>query len=80
MRSSYTTLPSAIYAKYFIYKLSQNHSERLKHAATCDPFRWHKLTLIPTGIRNDMPIKEWDEITNPFPNVNGYTVEVWLLI
>ena len=24
-----------------------------------------------------MPSKMWDEITYPFLNVNGYTVEVW---
>ena len=24
-----------------------------------------------------MPSQVWDEITNPFPNFNGYTVEVW---
>ena len=24
-----------------------------------------------------MPSKVWDEITYPFPNINGCTVEVW---
>ena len=24
-----------------------------------------------------MPIKLWDEIINPFPNFNGYIIEVW---
>ena len=24
-----------------------------------------------------MPSKVWDEITHPFPNLNGYAVEVW---
>ena len=24
-----------------------------------------------------MPSKVWNEITNPFPNYNGATVEVW---
>ena len=27
-----------------------------------------------------MPNKVWDEITYPFPNFNGYTVELWELI
>ena len=28
-------------------------------------------------IRNYMSSKEWGEITYPFPNFNGGTVEVW---
>ena len=24
-----------------------------------------------------MPCKVWDEITYPFVNLNGYTIEVW---
>ena len=28
---------------------------------------------------NYTPSKVWDEITNPFPNVNGRTVKVWEL-
>ena len=27
-----------------------------------------------------MPSKVWDEITYPFPNFNGATVEVWVWI
>ena len=34
------------------------------------------LTLIPAWIRNHMPGKVWDEITYPFLNFNGATVEV----
>ena len=30
-----------------------------------------------TYISNYMPIKMWNEITYPFPNFNGCTVEVW---
>ena len=41
------------------------------------PFQEHGLTLIPTRISNDTHIKVGDEITYPFPNVNGGTVEVW---
>ena len=36
--------------------------------------------LIPTWRSNDMPHKVWDEITYPFPNVNGTTVEFWVWI
>ena len=41
------------------------------------PFYWHGLTLIPTWINNHRHNKMWDESTYPFPNLNGYTVEVW---
>ena len=36
----------------------------------------HGLTLIPAWITNYMPGKVWGEITYPFLNFNGYTVEV----
>ena len=42
-----------------------------------DPFYWHGLTLIPAWINNYTHYKVWDEITYPFPNFNGGTVEVW---
>ena len=41
-----------------------------------DPFYSHGLTLIPAWISNHMPGKVWDEITYPFLNFNGWTVEV----
>ena len=28
-------------------------------------------------ISNHMPSNVWDDISYPFPNFNGYTVEVW---
>ena len=37
----------------------------------------HGLTLIPTLISNYIHYKVWDEITHPFPNFKGCTVEVW---
>ena len=40
------------------------------------PFYLHGLTLIPAWISNYMPGKVWDEITYPFLNFNGATVEV----
>ena len=42
----------------------------------CSPFYYHGLTLIPACISNYMPSKVWDEITNPFLNFNGATVDV----
>ena len=44
------------------------------------PFHKHGLTLIPAWISDHMPSKVWDEITYPFPNFNGTTVEVWVWI
>ena len=41
------------------------------------PFYLHNLALIPVCISNYINYKVWDEITYPFPNFNGYTVEVW---
>ena len=42
----------------------------------CGPFYYHGLTLmIAAGISNHMPCEVWDEITYPFPNFNGATVE-----
>ena len=43
---------------------------------TWGPFYKHGLTLILAWISNHMPSKMWDEITYPFLNFNGCTVEV----
>ena len=52
----------------------------------CDPCHIPKLPgpllltwidLIPAWISNYIHYKVWDEITYPFPNFNGCTVEVW---
>ena len=40
------------------------------------PFYYHGLTLIPAWINNYIHYKVWDEITYPFLNFNGCTVEV----
>ena len=40
------------------------------------PFDEHDLTLIPVWMSNHMAGKVWQEITYPFLNVNGTTVEV----
>ena len=34
------------------------------------------IILTPASISNDVPSEVWDEITYPFPNSNGWTVEV----
>ena len=40
------------------------------------PLYLHGLTVIPTWMSNYIYHKVWDEITHPFPNFNGCTVEV----
>ena len=40
------------------------------------PFYKHGLTLIPAWISNYIHYNVWDEITYPFLNFNGATVEV----
>ena len=42
----------------------------------CGPVYKHGLTLIPARISNHMPYKVWYEITYPFLNFNGATLEV----
>ena len=50
--------------------------DRVELIGVCGPFYYHGLTLIPAWISNYMPCKVWDEITYPFLNFNGSTVEV----
>ena len=42
----------------------------------CGPFYLHGLTLIPAWMSNYIHYKRWYEITYPFLNFNGATVEV----
>ena len=42
---------------------------------TRGPFYLHRLILIPTWISNYIQYEVWDEITYPFPKLNGTTVE-----
>ena len=41
------------------------------------PFHKHGLTLIPEWISNYINYQGCEEITYPFPNFNGCTVEIW---
>ena len=43
---------------------------------TRGPFYQHGLTLIPAWISNHIHYKVWDEITYPFLNFNGASIEV----
>ena len=42
----------------------------------CSPFYESGFTLIPACISNYIHFKVWDEITYPFLNFNGTTIEV----
>ena len=44
---------------------------------TSGTFYQHGLTVISAWISNHIHYNVWDEITYPFPNFNGCTVEVW---
>ena len=56
----------------------QTERDELIHCdlVTFGPFYLHDLTLIPAWISNYMPGRVWGEITYPFLNFNGATVEV----
>ena len=60
-----------------VHRIAMNLSSFEK---LCDFCIWYlssvDLTLIPAWISNHMPSKMWDEITYPFLNFNGCTVEV----
>ena len=56
---------------WFLSLLSYNVREMVPRG----PFYW--MTLIPSWINNYIHYKVWDEITYPFPNLIGATVEVW---
>ena len=67
----------------FILRVNLKHNFKeglqimhLLFLVSCGPFYLHGLALIPAWISKYMPIKVWDEITYPFLNFNGYTVEV----
>ena len=48
----------------------------MRHIPAFGRFYLHGLTLIPAWISNYIHYKLWGEITYPFLNFNGATVEV----
>ena len=57
----------------------QAGKQSIDNLASCvasGPFYYYGLTLIPAWISNYIHHKMWYEITYPFPNFNGATVEV----
>ena len=66
---------------YISISQDKRHYICLMHNRLQGPLlHWYGLTLIPALISNHMDSKGWDEITYPFLNINGCTVEVWELI
>ena len=56
-------------------KIKQSNTLNISYEMYCtEP---HRSILIPTWISNYIHYYVWDEITYPFPNFNGCTVEVW---
>ena len=53
---------------------SSSHIQRID---PWPPFHLHGITLLPAWIGMYIHYKVWVEITYPFPNSNGATVEVW---
>ena len=57
--------------------LSGANDEYLDRINIRGPFFYIGLISIPAWISNHISSKVWYEITYPFPNFNGCTVEVW---
>ena len=54
------------------------NTTRSFYNTTSGRFYLHELTLIPAWISNYIHYNVWDEITYPFLNFNGCTVEVYM--
>ena len=57
-----------------INRLMLNHNHLFTSRGPC---YYSGLTLSPAWINNRIPSKVCDEITYPFPNLNGCIVEIW---
>ena len=63
--------------RYFYVTPINYLRERVKYMANFAHWHQNGLTSIPAWISNHMPNKVWDEISYPFPNLNGESVEDW---
>ena len=57
------------------YRHSNVASTLFKYQPGAPLLTW--INFNPVWISNHVPIKQWDEVTYPFPNFNGCTVKVW---
>ena len=75
----YEQIQALVYINILPTRLGRHNSYELKEVFYGCPsvalFYQHGLTLNPAWISNYMYHKVWDELTYPFPNFNGYTVE-----
>ena len=62
------------YSYAYTYKTSKRCMIRGTHLA---PLLLMWFNFNPSMDNNHMPSKMWHDFTYPFPNFNGYTVEVW---
>ena len=69
-------LPFAIYGSVISCRHKKLLYNLLSTYNTWDPFYLHGSTWIPAWKNNYICHKVWDEITDPFPNFNGGTIEV----
>ena len=76
--STISIWPLCLYFIWYILRLwSINEWYGMKYTKTWVPFYWHELTLIPACISYYIHHRIWDEVTYPFPNLNGETNEAW---
>ena len=72
--------PIGVFSEDFAENSSRYNGTALYHGCWWLNNQQHGMRLmttnIPTWIRNHILSKVWDEITYPFPNINGATVEV----
>ena len=61
---------------YFIRAVPHQRLPMNDFAKASSNFYYRGLTLIPAWVCNHIHYKVWDEITYPFLNFNGTTVEV----
>ena len=65
---------------YHIHEAISRSLQTFSRSMVRGSFYPHGLTLIPAWISNYIYYKVWDEVTYPFPKINGCTIEVWELI
>ena len=75
--SNPSDLPCSYWSRPQSLAQAITQARALRQRANSSPFYWYGLTLIPAWISKHMPRKVWNEITYPFPNFNGGSVEVW---
>ena len=71
------SLITALFVQIHLRVQSKENNKTRYYWPTWGPFYWHVLNFCSTRIGNHMSSKIWGEITYPFPNCNGCTLEIW---